>query len=327
MVSELIPQQAHRIIVAPLNWGLGHATRCIPIIKELLEAGKEVHLASDQLALQLLGSEFPDLTHHSLPAYNVQYKHQSLFRIMLDNGSKVLAAIKKEKQVCEQLVQEHQLDAVISDSRFGFRSEHVPSYIISHQLAPYSTNPLIKAALEKGNRSYLNKFDAVWVPDDPDHKLSGDLSKNTRIAKAHYLGPISRLQARGITEKIYDLSLILSGPEPARTVLEQALIKELAPRIKNICLVRGTQSQAEIPPPPHWTVYDLADSKTINTVLLQSKKLLSRSGYTSIMDYYKLGVGAYLIPTPGQSEQEYLAARLDGQHGFVHLEKLADIVA
>jgi len=323
VIIQLIPKEARKIIVAPLNWGLGHAARCIPIIKELLNDSREVILASDGEALKLLRLEFPSLEWHEIPAYKVQYNHTSLFRIILDNGFRVLNAIRKEHKACVKLVKETKADLVISDSRFGFRSNQTSSYIISHQLNPQSDSKLLQSILERGNRSFLNQFDACWVPDDSDHKLSGILSQSTKIKKVKFIGPLSRLQQISDLEKIYDLGIFLSGPEPARTKLENRLISEFCDSDKKICLIRGTEAALQNKVPGQWTVVNLASSKEVNQYLLQSKKIISRSGYTSIMDYYKLGISAYLIPTPGQTEQEYLAEYLNGKYGFSFLRDLA----
>lgn len=326
MILELIPKEAQRIIVAPLNWGLGHAARSIPIITKLLEAGKEVIIASDGGALELLRQEYPQLPHHQLPSYNVTYNYESLTGIILSNAYKVSSAIRAESKACRKLVEETTADMVISDCRFGFRCSRVPSVIITHQLRPYSHNKVMAKLLELGNRQLVNKFDEVWVPDEKDHKLSGSLSQNEKISNQKFIGVLSRMQkAHPTPEKNHDLTIILSGPEPARTKLEHELVAYLEKNPKQICLIRGTTEAATMPIPKTWKVVDLADSGTINSILLQTKTIVSRSGYSSIMDYYSLGIPAMLIPTPGQSEQEYLAEYLDGRYGFRYLKEVKEL--
>jgi len=329
VVSLLIPQQVQKIIVAPLNWGLGHAARSIPIIQELISQGKKVHIASDGAALELLQKEFPQLPSSTITAYMVRYNYSSLAMIMLSNSLNVSKAIQREHQECRALVKELKADMVISDSRFGFRSESVPSVIITHQLNPLSSNPILKYFLEKGNRFFLNNFDECWVPDDAEHSLSGILSQNSKVKKVRYLGKLSRFKKDLITDekKIFDLAVILSGPEPARTKLETQLIKLLSSSDKQICLIRGTKAAPTRTLPTNWTIHHLANSLKINKILLQSKAIVSRSGYTSIMDYVHLGIGAYLIPTPGQSEQEYLAEYLDGKESFRYLRKINELLS
>lgn len=323
---ELVPPTAKRIIVAPLNWGLGHATRSVPIIRKLLSQDKEVILASDGEALELLRAEFPQLATVSLPSYKVRYDNTSLLMIVLRNSLNISTAIHREKAKCKQLLKELKPDMIISDSRFGFRNRSVRSVIITHQLNPQSSNPIMRWFLEKGNRYFLNKFDECWVPDDVEHKLSGILSQNLKIKKVRYLGPLSRLDKTfRVESEVYDLAIVLSGPEPARSKLEAKLIDILGDAPSKICLVRGTKAAPSITLPDSWTTYHLADSQQINEILLQSKAIVSRSGYTSIMDYAHLDIGAYLIPTPGQTEQEYLAEHLGGREGFVWLRDLREL--
>ena len=330
---DFIPSSAQTIIIAPLNWGLGHATRCIPIINAFLANNKKVILASDGEALQLLKQEFPRLPHETLPGYKVRYDSDSLLQIVLGNSTNIARAIRKEKKAAKQLVDKHHTDLIISDSRFGFRAQKAHNIIISHQLNPQASNPLLKILLERGNRYFLNQFDKCWIPDTADHKLSGLLSQNNKIKCQHYIGPLSRFNTENNSAdtnaiKKFDLSIILSGPEPARSKLETELIKTLAASSKKICLVRGTKELSTYQSPSsNWTIYDRLNSDQLIEVITSSHKILSRSGYTSIMDYTQLGIGAYLIPTPGQTEQEYLAEHLDGQYGFNWIKSAASLAS
>ena len=306
----------NKIIIAPLNWGLGHATRCIPLINTLLKAGKEVILASDGEALELLQEEFPQLNTEVLPAYNVLYKSDKVFQLVLSNAPKIFSAIRRERKVADQLYNKHKPDLIISDSRFGFRSDKVKSVIISHQLQLVSSNAFVGHWMNLVNTRLLNKFDGCWIPDDEQHSLSGELSQNPKIKSQSYLGTLSRLSPDVSSQKIYDVTMILSGPEPARTNLEENLIKDFNTSTNNFCLVRGTTRLAPLALPTNWTVIDRANSTQINRLLLSSHRIISRSGYTSLMDYKALGISAELIPTKGQSEQEYLAEYVNGREGF-----------
>ena len=307
------------VIVAPLNWGLGHATRSIPVIKALLRQHKKVILASDGEALDLLAEAFPSLPIEELPGYKVRYKSDHLIGIALGNLPNILTAIIKENKVARQLVRKYQPDLIISDSRFGFRHDTIPSVIITHQLHLLSTNPLLKKGLNTINASLLNRFSEVWIPDNAEHKLSGILSQSNHIKNQRFIGPLSRLRP-GERSSQFDLAIILSGPEPARTKLETQLINKYKEKYKGtnqkVCLIRGTKAHAALDPILNWTIIDRANASQVNEVLLSSTQIISRSGYTSIMDYAALGIGAQLIPTPGQSEQEYLAKYLDGKEGF-----------
>ena len=146
--------------------------------------------------------------------------------------------------------------------------------------------------------------------------MSGILSQSTQIKRQLFIGPLSRFKPIKVPTRFH-LGIFLSGPEPARTKLEAQLLQALETETYSICLVRGTKQQSNKQPYPlNWTVYDRVNSQLMNELLLSCRHRLSRSGYTSIMDYASLGVGALLIPTPGQTEQEYLADYLNGKSGF-----------
>ena len=307
-MMEFVPSHILKIIVAPLNWGLGHATRSIPIIQQLIDAGKEVVIASDGEALELLKREFPSLPAYHLPGYNVRYTSKNLWGILFKNSTNVMSAIRKEKAAARAIVQETGADMIISDSRFGFRVSGIPSVIISHQLSPIADDFLLHKIINWGNSYLLNLFNKCWVPDDNLQTLSGKLSEPNLIKKVEYIGPLSRLEKVEKSNMAYDISIILSGPEPARSDLESKLASKANRSRKKICFVRGTVApETRTIFSKHVTVVDLADSAQISAILSSSKQVISRSGYTSIMDYAKMGISAYLIPTPGQSEQVYLA--------------------
>lgn len=318
MFKGLIPDSASKIIVAPLYWGLGHATRSIPIIEYLISEGKEVILASDGEALELLSQAFPDLPSESLPPYNVRYNGETLTSIIIGNSWNVLSAMIRERRAANRLYKKYKPDLIISDSRFGFKHPRTENVIVSHQLNVTSKNKALKYILNAMNTRLLNSYDACWIPDTPDHRLSGELSINPRITNQKFIGPLSRLKKHPISNdlKYYDVSIILSGPEPARTKMENDLITHFHDTDITICLVRGTTKKDNLHLPSNWTIIPRANSKQINDILLSSKKIISRSGYTSIMDYAHLGVASFLLPTPGQSEQEYLAKKLNGKMGF-----------
>ncbi len=316
----LIPSDCSTVIIAPLNWGLGHATRCIPIIRQLIDNNIEVILCGDGESLTLLQQEFPSLKSEVLASYNVKYHGTTLSSILIRNGFKVLTAIIKEHRQARRLCKKYKPQLIISDSRFGFRCPDIKSIIISHQLNIQCKQPWLKCLLNNFNTRILNAFDTCWVPDSKERTLSGALSLNPNVNNQKFIGPLSRMEKGKSNGQEYDFdtAIILSGPEPARTRLERQLINHFLPSKANICLVRGTD---KLPPldnqvPAHWKTYSLASSQIINDILLSSREIISRSGYTSIMDYSHLGISAKLIPTPGQVEQMYLADFLHGKMGF-----------
>jgi len=308
-----------RILVAPLNWGLGHGTRCIPIIKALLDYGHRPYIASDGVALALLKKEFPDLPAYELPSYKISYAEKGRnFKIkMIWDSPKVLKAIAKEKKAVKRLVKEHGLKGIISDNRLGAYYKKVPCVFITHQLNVLSGNTTWMSS--KAHQKIIKKFDACWVPDVKDKpNLTGKLGhlKKSKL-NIVYLGPLSRFEKKELPIT-NDLMVLLSGPEPQRTLLEEKLLDELQGFEGNILFVKGKiedeQVQEEIKTSKGNILhYNFMKSDELENALNQSAKVLCRSGYTTVMDLAKLEKKAFFIPTPGQYEQEYLAKRMQKQ--------------
>ncbi|WP_353779227.1 glycosyltransferase [Winogradskyella sp. 3972H.M.0a.05] len=304
-----------RILVAPLNWGLGHATRCIPIIRALIEHEFEPVIASDGSALELLKKEFPKLEHIELPSYNIKYsKKKKNFKLkLIKDTPKVLKAIKAEKKQVKELVKNSNIKGIISDNRMGIYSKQVPSVFLTHQLNVLSGSTTWFSS--KLHQRVIKKFDICWVPDLKDApNLSGKLGHSeTFDSSLKYIGPISRFEKQDMPIK-YDLLVLLSGPEPQRTLLEEKLLKELEHSNKKIVFVRGVVEGEQIQVEKgHIDIYNFMTSNELERTINESDMVLSRSGYTTIMDLAKLNKKAYFIPTPGQFEQEYLSKLLDEQ--------------
>jgi uncharacterized protein (TIGR00661 family) len=313
-------QNSKRILVAPLNWGLGHATRCIPIINALLEHGHQPFIASDGVALSLLEKEFPDLPSFELPSYKITYAEKGKnFKIkMIWDSPKVLKAIAKEKKAVKKLVKENQLDGIISDNRLGVYYKKVPCVFITHQLNVLSGNTTWMSS--QAHQKIIKKFNACWVPDvEGKPNLTGKLGhlKKSKL-NIKYLGPLSRFEKMDVPI-IYDLMVLLSGPEPQRTLLEERLLGELQQFQGKILFVGGkieaSQTKEVITTEKGSLLHiNFMQSHELQTALNQSAKVLCRSGYTTVMDLAKLEKKAFFIPTPGQYEQEYLAKRMEKQN-------------
>ncbi len=307
-----------QVLVAPLNWGLGHAARCIPIIDGLLEENFEPIIASDGVALDLLKKEFPDLEFIELPSYKIQYsKKGKNFKLKLIKDSpKVLKAIKAERKFIKRLVKEREFYGLISDNRLGVYSKHVPSVFITHQINVLSGNTTWFSS--KLHQRYIKKFDECWVPDQKDlPSLSGKLGHSDSFkSPLKYLGPISRFNKKEVPA-IYKVLVLLSGPEPQRSFLEKKLLEAFNNYPHKVLFIKGiveeefTKSFVN-----HMEIVNFMTSKELESAINESELVVSRSGYTTIMDLAKLGKAAFFIPTPGQFEQEYLAEVLD-QQGIV----------
>jgi len=300
-----------KIIVAPLNWGLGHATRCIPIIQGLLDNGFEPVIASDGVALELLKKEFPKLISFELPSYDIQYaeKGKNFKWKMIAQLPKIISTIKKERSKINKILDAYNFDGIISDNRLGVYSKDVPSVFITHQLNVLTGNT--SWFTTKLHKKYIQKFNECWVPDvENGQNLSGKLGHPTELFKnVKYIGPLSRLCKKPMPIK-YDLMVLLSGPEPQRTLLEQKIIAELEKYPKKVIFIKGVieKNQTKIEK-GNVTYFNFMNSKEIETTFNESNHILCRSGYTTVMDLAKLNKKAFFIPTPGQYEQEYLAKK------------------
>lgn len=302
-----------RILVAPLNWGIGHATRCIPIIQWLIDFNFEPIIASDGDALALLKKEFPKLIFETLPSYNIAYsKKGSLLKWKLFTQTpKILKTKKAEKKATKALVEKHNISGIISDNRFGVKHHSIPSVFITHQLQVLSGNT--SAISTKIHQNIMKQFDAIWIPDVKNEpNLSGKLGhlNNNEALHPTYIGPLSRLHKTNVKQE-YELMVLLSGPEPQRSILEDKLMTELAHFKGNILFIKGrVETKQTITTHQQFTIYNFMTSKALEKAINSSKIILCRSGYTTIMDLAKLEKKAFFIPTPGQFEQNYLAQRL-----------------
>ncbi len=316
-----IPTDKPRVLIAPLDWGLGHATRCIPIIFKLLQKNCEVIIAAEGVGKLLLQKEFPALEFIHLKGYRVSYsRSKALMPLkMLLQFPKIIYRIYAENRWLKQIVRSYKIDAVISENRMGLYHSKVPCIYITHQLKIKTGNPFTEKIAQKIHYHFINKFSACWVPDiEGDMNLAGDLSHPSTLPKVpvKYIGPLSRFEKTESTFK-YDLCIILSGPEPQRTVFEKIILKGLDKISGNIFLLRGLpgntmneKSTNNIDIKNHLSAGEL------NLVIQQSKMIISRCGYSTVMDLVKLQKRAVLVPTPGQTEQEYLANYLSSKKVF-----------
>lgn len=306
-----------RILVAPLNWGLGHATRCVPIINELLLQGVEVVLASDGLALTYLTTEFPKLPYYTLAELNVTYASNTYWQMphIFFQIPKLYKFISQDQLMLSKLVTQIHIDGIVSDCRPGVYAKGIKSVYVNHQLN-------VKTGITTKFSSHLHQelmknFTEIWVPDvKKEPSLSGDLGhlkQPNQLPPIQYLGWISRLKLEKVASE-YDYCAVLSGPEPQRTLFEK-MIEQLFKKLsgKKICVTGNTESKEAS------TFFEkkaMLNSSELNTVIAASKIVICRSGYTSLLDLLKMKKPALLVPTPGQFEQEYLANRMQKLEWF-----------
>lgn len=297
-----------RILIAPLDWGLGHSTRCIPIIHRLVELGAVPIIGADKGPLAVLTGEFPHLEHVQLPGVNIRYgKGRNQLWSMARQFPAMLRSVQAERALFDRIRGDLRLDAVISDQRFGIRSSDLPSVIITHQVFPFT--PIAQGALRKVNLRHIARFDRCWIMDEPGAPgLAGDLSHGAALpTNARYIGTVSRMRPNAPRPKrSYRVVAVISGPEPQRTMLDQLLTDQMQALHGEHLLVQGlpanngTEQVGNVTKLPHMNAVELAAQ------LAASEFIVSRSGYTTLMDLVALGRTALVIPTPGQAEQEYL---------------------
>ena len=300
------------VLVAPLDWGLGHATRCIPVIRELILNDCVVSIATSGSAYTLLKSEFPSLQFFELPSYRANYSQRIPFMLnVLLQLPKFLKVIREERKETQKIVDECDVDIIISDNRYGCRSEEATSVFVGHQLhiiMPFWLKWL-QPIVNYFNRQYIKKFDVNWIPDFENDGYAGKLS-HPRLTNSKYVGVLSRFTPVTKSAEGFELAVILSGPEPQRTLLEKAVMTQLGRSGIMAIIVRGLPAATSLPMIPGIAVVNHLPAEKLQSVIANSSVILARSGYSTVMDLSRLGKKAIFIPTPGQTEQEYLAQAL-----------------
>lgn len=298
------------IFISPIDWGLGHASRCIPIINELKGKNKIIIGVTKKNDF-FFREYFPDLEQKQIVSYNVSYsKFLPLWLKLFLQWPSINSSIKKEKQELEKIITEQKIDLVISDNRFGLYSKKVKSVFITHQLK--LKTPIFTSVSNWLNKRYIHQFNEVWVPDyeEKEKRLSGELSDSNEIKiPVKYIGPKSALTFPGVkpVNMKYDFLFLLSGPEPQRSILEDLVFKFAKQANKKIAIVRGSvkSQKREI---ENADVFDFLSGNQLADLIVNSETVICRSGYSSLMDMHLLNKNKLvLIPTPGQTEQEYLA--------------------
>jgi UDP:flavonoid glycosyltransferase YjiC (YdhE family) len=307
-----------KVLFCVLNWGLGHATRSLPIIQYLQKNGHSLHIASDGLSLQFLKNECPDATFKPLKGYEVNYADTRLLLGMIKQGPRILKAVHKENQEIREYIEQHEIDLIISDCRFGCYDPRIPSYLIGHTLQLPLSDPITNFAANRTLRRWINRFDQCWIPDlQPPHNLSGYLSDARLNVKKKYIGWLTNLIPL-TEEKKYRLIAVLSGPEPLRASFEQEIISQLGV-IDGQFLVIGGKPDAKpsIPIPSNVAYVPIATREELSGYVSKTEVILGRSGYSSLMDWLLLGKKMIVVPTPSQPEQVFLAQRLEDRNWAV----------
>lgn len=320
-----------RILVGVLNWGLGHASRSAQLIRQLERLEAELVIASDGIALEFLKGEFPNSQFIQLPELKIHYA--SVFGLqwsIIGQLPKLLKSLKAEKQALDTYLNDHTIDCIISDNRYGLFHDKIPSVLLSHQL-----NLQLKYGKRKADsfmKSLLSNFQEIWIPDEEGALLSGDLSQlDDTPVPTFYMGSMSHLSGiekeRVLSNTRAAYLAILSGPEPHRSRFEKRLVQMAEQQKVPLQIIRGTNNSRRANEKKEYVEYlDRLNTKKIMDAAPNHLGIISRSGYSTLMDLCWLQLPALMVPTPGQAEQEYLAKfHLESNHFYSQTERKLDL--
>jgi predicted glycosyltransferase len=308
-----------RALICPMDWGLGHATRDVHIIKHLIELGYEVIIGADKAPLFFLRQYFPALSFIVIPSITIRYpiKDSLMPWKMLVSLPLILHGIIMEHRQMKQIIRINHFDLVISDNRYGLWNKTVYSIFITHQLQIFMPRwmKFMESSIRLINYWFINKYNECWVPDlDGEINFAGKLSHPLKLPdNLHYIGILSRfsngfkaLQHPEIGNG-FDILILLSGPEPQRGILENLIIRQLADLPFKCLIVQGKPLENSYTQSPKLKIVNHLKSEHLGYLILNTPIVIARSGYSTIMDFIALKKHAILVPTPGQTEQEYLA--------------------
>lgn len=316
------PAMRRKVLVAPLDWGLGHATRCIPLINALVREQTEVVIAAEGRGEQLLRLEFPELRFLELKGYRVEYGRSrwEMLGKMLWQIPKILECIDEEKEWLAAVMRSEHFDIVIADNRYGLTHPDAHCIFVGHQMIiKTSLGDIVDELLQPFQLDMINKFDECWIPDLPGAiNLAGELSHPENLPRipVSYIGPLSRMKFPQNSGEGDHLLVMISGPEPQRTLFEQQVLEQLTNYKGNVMMVRGLPGDTTLLSiPDHIKVINHLPAAELNDAMSNASLIIARCGYSTIMDVVKLQKKSILVPTEGQTEQEYLSSHLI-QHGI-----------
>lgn len=308
-------------MICPLDWGIGHASRDVIIIKKLLEKGNEVILGGDGPSVKFLISEFPGLDVARIPSHRFYYSARFPAWIMiLFQIPALLKGILVEHKYLKKIIMSYHIDLIISDTRYGLWDRHIPSVIITHQVkirTPLLFKPF-EFVINYMNHLALQKFQYHWIPDfRDDQNLSGLLSHRTKIpSNSKYIGCLSRfIDHKNPVPPVeqFEVLILLSGPEPQRSVFEKIVTVQLLKQDRKSVIIGGQVERNQVEKQPAsilLRIIPFVSGNELHSMLTSAKYIICRSGYSTIMDLAAIRRTAFLVPTPGQTEQEYLASYL-----------------
>ena len=295
------------ILIAPLDWGLGHATRCVPLINELNAMGHRVIIGASGSGFTYLQTVFPYLEIIRLKDYKIKYFRNPFFTYLY-NAFNLPYRIWQDRKALSVILKIYDVDLIISDNRFGFYCNSISSVCVTHQLNIQHPNGWVKRLINHLNEFILNKYNEIWVVDDYKTHFAGDLSTSSSIAKKFYLGLLPSIEAEESDETTNQFLLILSGPEPMKSIWLNEVCCHFLEWGKSLSVVgEATKIDQRYLAEKSIKLLGLLDGKELANTIAQSEFIIARSGYSTLMDLSGFGKKLILIPTPYQTEQIYLA--------------------
>jgi hypothetical protein len=313
------------ILIAPLDWGLGHTARCVPIIRYIQSLGHNAIVAGNDTQLSFVRAELGDMPFARLEGYNIRYSRWNKWGQigLLQQVPRIVKTIHAEHKWLQQHAASLNLDGIISDNRYGLCHAGIPSVILTHQLQVLSGfNGAADKIVQRLHYKYLNRFNETWVVDaQSGRNLGGKLSHPAMLPKqTKYLGLLSRFAEEPTDVPSGDpdkhLLVLLSGPEPLRTELSDMLWLQVQNFNGKVTFIEGNENAHRDTVPPHITYHKRLASDALVGLLRDCHLVICRSGYSTLMDLIPFQKKAILIPTPGQTEQEYLGKHLHAQGAY-----------
>lgn len=302
-----------RILLAPLDWGMGHTTRCAPLLRYLLDNGHEPVFAGNEWQRQYINKTIPAIRTIHLPGYDVHYGKEgaNLLLSLAAQMPRILKKVKEEHSWLQQLTTKEHFDGVISDNRYGLYHNSVSSVVMTHQLQIQTgMGSIADNILRRLHYRMLGHFDKCWVVDVAEPPgLSGILAHPGSLPQgAEYIGLLSQLQPQHTSEE--HLLILLSGPEPHRSILSGILWEQVQHYRGKVVFVEGADKVQGRVLPGHIDYYGRITAEVLQPLIAAASVVICRSGYSSLMDLVQLQKKAIVIPTPGQTEQEYLGKHM-----------------
>lgn len=323
-----------KILFAVQDWGLGHATRDLILIRALLDEGHSVTVLSYGYAMQLLRSELGDrCRYRTLGDIAKPFSRRAFWsqaRMVLSVPRNLLT-VRRERAFVHELWQRDRFDRIVSDNRFGVWLPDVPTYHLTHslrQIAPRRFRPL-ETLMEAGQRALLAGCRKILIPDqEAGGGLAGDLCHDPSCrwgnGRVEYLGILSSLSRRAVPQDV-DYFISISGPEPQRSIFERIVLAQ-APQLEGRVVVALGRAGApdSVLEGGRIAVHGYLNRSRQEEMMNRARLVVSRSGYTTLMELAELGRRALVVPTPGQTEQEYLASYHEAR-GHLHAVRQSEL--